>query len=82
MNEKRKKRKMKNFQIIIFFLILNQILAVEYKETSAWRINKTVHEERIACQEICKECFNDVNFSYYFILHLKNIYSNCISLSA
>ena len=51
---------------------------VDYKETSDWRKHKTILEERIACLEICNECFNDVIYDYFYILIIFNIILNII----
>ena len=60
---------MEYFNISLVILVLIQIFKVEasefnpsmieYKETSDWRKHKTILEERIACIEICNECFSD-----------------------
>ncbi len=61
---------MKNFKtIIIFILVLNQMFKIEtseifpsllkHKSVSGMRQQMNLFKERLACLQICNECFND-----------------------
>ena len=63
-------KKMKNFKkIIIFILVLNQLFKIEtseifptlpkHKSVSGMRQKMNLFKERLACLQICNECFND-----------------------
>lgn len=73
---------MKSIKIFFCILVLNQVFNktegnhidpsfIDYKEISDWRKHKTILEEKIACVEICEECFN-VSLCCLYIYSLVN----------